>query len=142
MTLRRDFLAFTAGAVAARTVLPRVGHAATLEAAPAHPDAELLALCAEFDAWEHRFLATDFKAENDTPAAFAAQMEQERCRDAQDSLVDRMCDLRAVTLEGQRARARSLLLWDPELMEPFCPDAGDHLIAAIVRDLLAGTAGV
>ena len=143
MTLRRDFLAFTAGAVAARTVLPAVAETEgdftmKMPSNGDHPDAALLAVCAEFDMWERRLLATDFQAESGTPAACAARIEQERCLDAQDPLVARMCDLRAVTLEGQRARARSLALWDPELMRPFCPDAGDYLVAAIVRDLLAG----
>ena len=40
MSTRRDLLAFTAGAVAAKTVLPLTARAAQ----PAHPDAALIAL--------------------------------------------------------------------------------------------------
>jgi hypothetical protein len=63
----------------------------------------------------------------------------ERIANAQEPLVDRICDLHAVTLEGQAARARSYALWDAELMKPQ-----DHIeglfTQAIVRDLLAGSA--
>ena len=41
MTVRRDFLAFTAGAVVARTVLPLAARAEP----GAHPDAALIAAC-------------------------------------------------------------------------------------------------
>ncbi len=142
MTLRRDFLGFTAGAVAARTILPKAAHAEAGQGdgspiAPS-PDAELIAVCAEFDAWQRRFLATDFEAlGDDTPAGLAASAEQRCCIDAQDALLDRMSELRAVTWEGQAARARSLALWDAELMKPDPHDTNQRLTAAIVRDLLA-----
>ena len=50
MSTRRGFFAFTAGAVVAKTVLPI---AARAEPAP-HPDAELIAVCAEFDACDRQ----------------------------------------------------------------------------------------
>ena len=135
MTLRRDLLAFTASAAAARTVLPLAARAEGVGASPT-PDAELIEVCAEFDAWERRFLATDFEADSDTPAGQAAATEQQRCADAQESLVDRMCELRATTMEGHRARARSLALPDLELMKAESDDSSDCLTAAIVRDLI------
>ncbi len=52
--------------------------------------------------------------------------------------MDRICDLQAVTREGQAARARSLALWDAEMLRPDRCFIGDRLTAAIVRDLLAG----
>ncbi len=60
-----------------------------------------------------------------------------RLSNAQDPLVSHICDLRAVTREGQVARARSLALWDAELMKPQ-KDTGGWFTQAIVRDLLAG----
>ena len=106
---------------------------------PVHPspDAELLETCAEFDAWEWQYLATDFEAVgDDTPKGRAAEAEQARFAEAQHPLVDRMCELRAITREGQAARARSLALWDAELMKPGKVYTNDRLTAAIVRDLI------
>ena len=46
MSNRRDFLGFTAGAVAARTVLPMAAKAAPIPViAPGNPDAELIRQC-------------------------------------------------------------------------------------------------
>ena len=48
MSTRRDFLGFTAGAVAARTVLPMAAKAAPIPViAPGNPDAELIRVCNE-----------------------------------------------------------------------------------------------
>ena len=115
-----------------------LGGAGAIVSLPPPPDAELRAVCAEFDAWQQRYLATDFEvAGDDTPKGQATAAEQRRCFDAQDPLVDRMCELRAVTREGHAARAQSLALWDAELMKPDPHDTGELLRAAIVRDLLA-----
>ena len=104
MNTRRDFFAFTAGTVAAKTMLPLAARAER-EGHSTSSDTELIAVCAEFD--------------------------------AQSPLVDRMCKLRATTMEGDRARACSLALWDAELMKDGPGDTGECLTAAIVRDLLA-----
>ena len=114
-----------------------LGGAGAIVSPPPSPDAELLAVCDEFDGWERRFLATDFEvAGDDTPEGQAAESEQRRCADAQYPLVDRMCELQATTLEGHRARARSLALWDAELFKAGEGDMGRCLTAAIVRDLI------
>ena len=106
---------------------------------PPSPDAELLAVCAEFDALERAYLATFTGFKAGSPEEEAAEAEQERLRAVQEPLVDRICELRAVTREGQVARARSLALWDAELMKSQ-NDTGGWLTAAIVRDLIAGSA--
>ena len=62
-----------------------------------------------------------------------------RLSDAQEPLVNRICDLRAVTREGQVTRASSLALWDAEMMKPK-DDIIGQFTQAIVRDLLAGRA--
>ncbi len=50
MSTRRDLFAFTAGAVVAKTVLPIATRAGPVQ----HPDTELIAVCAEFDACERQ----------------------------------------------------------------------------------------
>ncbi len=55
-------------------------------------------------------------------------------------LVDRVCELQALMREGQAAWACSLALWDAELIKPGKVYTNDRLTAAIVRDLLAGSA--
>ena len=110
--------------------------------APPSPDAALLQACAQFDELERACIAANTnRGLPDTPADVSGGAECERIGRAQKPLVDRMCDLRAVTGEGQAARARSLALWDAELMKPGQHFTGDRLMAAIVRDLIAGRAG-
>ena len=105
----------------------------------AHPDAELLAACAEFDRLERGYLALGFGYDEETPEGASIEAEQSRLAEEQELLVDRICELRAVTREGQAARARSLALWDAELMKPQYDIAG-RLTQAIVRDLIEGSA--
>ena len=97
------------------------------------PDAELLAVCAEFDAVEHRRNAM-FDDDTLTDEANAS------IRDEQEPLVDRLCDLQAMTIEGMRARARSLVLYDDAVMERRTVYTNDRLVAAVLRDLI-GEAG-
>ncbi|MGI4945584.1 MAG: hypothetical protein ACRYHQ_34315 [Janthinobacterium lividum] len=128
--------ALTGGAFGAAVVLPNPGRAVS---ASANPDADLLAACAEFDALEAAYRATDFAAVSYSPEAIAADAEQSRIFAAQLPLVDRMVDHRAVTRAGQVARARSLAAWKPELLgNGSAEDMGECLMSAIVRDLVQG----
>ena len=102
------------------------------------PDADLLEACAAFDALERASLATFRQQEPGSAEETAAETERERLSEAQEPLVERVCELEATTREGMAARARSLALWDAELMKPDRCFIGDRLTAAIVRDLLAG----
>ncbi len=99
----------------------------------ADPDAELLAVCAEFDAVEHRRNAM-FDDDTLTDGANAA------IREEQAPLVDRLCDLQAVTIQGMRARARSLVLYDDEVLERRTVYTNGRIVAAVLRDLI-GEAG-
>ena len=149
MTLRRDFLAFTAGAVVAKTVLPVAAQAENKSADCAdiqiHPDAALLAALAEFDAIEHYFLSLyrggSRYIEDDDERTAAFQPFDE----AQEPILEQVCSLQARTLEGIMARARTIVLQDAEL-DPAA-DAlegytNNRLVAALLRDLLAmGSAG-
>ena len=115
-----------------------LGGSVGLVPVPPSPDAELLEACAAFDTLEREYLATGFGHEPGSPEDAAADAEQNRLTTAQGPLVERMCELRAVTQEGMAARARSLALWDAELLKGGTGDTGMCLTAAIVRDLLGG----
>ena len=105
--------------------------------APAHPDADLLEACAAFDVLERAYAASCADLPVSGPECDAAEIEQDRICDEQQPLVARMCELRAVTREGQAARARSLATWQPELTWPGqSGDTGRRLTIAIVRDLI------
>ncbi len=93
------------------------------------PDAELLSVCAAFDATEHQRNAM-FDDGTLTDEANAM------LRAAQDRRVERMCILRALTPRGWQARARSLLLFDDEFLERRHVHANDRMMAAILRDLV------
>jgi hypothetical protein len=127
--------AAVAGALAA-------GAGAPARAAPASPDADLITFCAQLDALEREYLATDFAADYGTPADDAAEAERERIAGAQDPVVDAICASPPCTPAGAVAVARSLALWDAELLkkggEGHCTD--DRLLAALVRGLTGSAA--
>jgi len=169
---RRGFLAITAGAVAAGTVLPAAAAVpSTIPTAPVrdadgkwprnlfppgqHPadahgaripdepdDADLIALCAQLDALEREFLATDFGAMPNTPADDHAEAEQARIADAQAPIVDAICARPPQTAGGAVAVAHSLALWDGDLFRQGGPDGytNERLVAVLVRSL-TGRAG-
>lgn len=93
------------------------------------PDAELLATCAAFDAAEHHRHATfdDGTLTDEANATLRAE---------QDRRVERICTLRALTPLGWQARARSLVLFDEEVLERRLVHASDRMMAAILRDLV------
>lgn len=135
---RRAVLTGTAAVAAALAS----GTIAPAGAAPASPDAALIALCAQFDALEREYLATDFAADYGTPAADAAEAERERIAGAQDPIIDAICASPPCTPAGAVAVARSLALWDAELLKKsgkgHCTD--DRLLAALVRGLTGSAA--
>ncbi len=137
MTRRRDFLAFTAGAAASGVALPiAIAHAAD------NPDAELIALCGQFDALERQ---TQNLGEG------PAKLEDEDARDlavvpieaAQKLLARRICSIRPKTPEGHLARMRTYLLWsgilDPSLDADSAPYLEDRFMGAMLRDLVGKT---
>ncbi len=121
------------------TVPATLALSAAAAAAPAvlNPDIALIAHCAQLDALERAYLATDFAADDGTPAGDAAEAERERIAAAQEPIVDAICASPPCTLAGAAAVARSLALWDAELLkkggEGHCTD--DRLLAALVRGL-------
>ncbi len=99
------------------------------------PDAELIALCAEFDRLEAEWEDTDTDAPvGDAAREAARDAHQDRLGTTQREIAERMHAIRATTAAGQAARARSLVRWAPDLMETS--DTIEAMLrSAIYRDL-------
>jgi hypothetical protein len=116
---------------------------AALAAAP-HPDAELLAAIARFDALEHGIERLLIAGCESLEAEEAADEAVKPLRDEQDELLRIICGLPTRTSDGLRARAASLVLWDiptrDRVAAPDNPDDywNDRMMAAILRGVLAG----
>ncbi len=101
-------------------------------------DAELIQACADFNKLERRYLklanrgAKDLALEAETDAALAAVAAE------QQPFLDRICELRPRTHAGCAAIARSLALWDRELLKGAGPgnDTNERLLAALVAGLI------
>jgi predicted outer membrane protein len=103
-------------------------------AATTNPDAELIVLCAEFDRLEIAYRASMYDGPAGTDKERAAEAEQTRINDAQRELAERMHTIRATTVAGHVARARSFVGWAPDMMEAH-DGMEDLLRSAIFRDL-------
>ena len=129
--------ALSGAAFAGAVVLPDLREAAE------SPDGELIRLCAECDALQAKVDALwagdptrDMTASQARAFERTRDAAQEPFLDAQDLLLERICTLRATTRQGQISRARTLLAWDKD---PAWTQGGgwsDHLLGAIVRDLV------
>jgi len=121
---------------------------AGLSAAPpaalaAHPDAELIATLLTFDAMERRVLATydgpDAIEDEDERQAFVRPIVA-----AQKLLMDKICALRATTMEGLLTRVRTVLFEDQDIMPDSIASTyvNERLLGSLLRDLsvLAGVA--
>ena len=97
---------------------------ATAPTAKPGPDAALIAACAAFDALERKAAALS----DDEEQAADAISEQ------MTPLFYTICDTRATTLAGMRARAATLNLLAPDVISGG--DGADALIAAMLRDLI------
>jgi hypothetical protein len=126
MNRRRTLAGFAAGTAA--------GMMAPIVAKAGNPDAELIDLCARFDANERAYRAhyeTDIPIEGEA----AREAVTDAIHDEQAALVDRMIGYRVTSLAGLQAVARSLALWDPRLLDPDGGEyLGDKLTAMLVRD--------
>ena len=136
---RRDVLALTAGAGAAA-----FGIALPIAAAQAgdNPDAELIALCGQFDAMERqiRALYDAHTRLEDEPALMLAVAPIEA---DQKLLARRICSTVAVTPEGHLARVRTFLLWsgivNPSVRAESADYLEDRFTGAMWRDLVEQT---
>ncbi len=132
-TSRRSLLS----AAPAAMVLAGAGNGGAVQAAAPDPDAEMIARCAQLDALEREFLATDFGAMPNTPEGDHAEAEQDRIAAAQAPIVDAICAQPPRTAAGAAAVAHSLALWDAELFREGGPDGctNKRLVAVLVRGL-------
>jgi hypothetical protein len=109
-------------------------------AIPAGADAELIAVCREFDAIEahcRRFLD---QAEPTCVTDESRDNFLEPYRDRQEALLDQLCRLRATTADGHLARARSLAGWLEDASDADAQDEAywdQRMLAALRRDLMA-----
>ncbi len=130
-TSRRRLLAAATPAVLALS-------GAAVAAPTAHnPDAELIGLCADFDALERRIDAL-FEGvsalEFDAADAVASVIEVDQRR-----LLDRICTLTPSTDEGCKALAQSVVLLSPDYADPALPVMGtmdERLANTLVRGMM------
>lgn len=101
------------------------------------PDAELLALCEQFDALDRKILAIwdgamRLEDEDEANAAKEQIMEQ------QEPILERILELRATTVAGFAARARTLALWAPDTMDGGGAKCAwnERMTHALLRDLM------
>lgn len=129
---RRRALGFTAAAITAGMTAPVLAGAATITP---DPDAELIALCAEFDRAEHARIAIlrDPTIPDDTATwdRLLGPFEDE-----QDRLAPKIWETRAQTLEGIRAKAKTLALWAPHFLAEEAEGWDDEFAVSIIRDLV------
>jgi len=108
---------------------------------PVSRDAELIRLCAECDALQAKI---DTLWQGDPTRGMslaeartfekARDLDQQPFHDAQDPLLERICDLRATTPQGYAARARTLIAWDKDPCWVADGCWNSQLLGAIVRD--------
>lgn len=102
-----------------------------------HADAELVAVCARFDAIERHinshYSGGSRKIEDDEERDAVLAPFQE----AQAPLLEHIVELRATTLDGFLARARTLALWDAQAIRQIGPEnyLNERLLAALLRDM-------
>ena len=103
----------------------------------AHPDAAMLAACAAFDRLElrhHELSRLD--PEVNTPEGKRIWDELDAIQDAEAALLSAICNARALTVDGLRAKARSLCMWDEEALKGTSDYPHDCLRTSLLRDLL------
>ncbi len=147
MNARRDMLAVTAGAVAVLHI-HRTEHDQSLSQSYPHPEAALLALCAQLEKmrteWQRLYDATSDEDELTTPADHAWQAYSEDVW-PRTALQPKGCTTQdvpalllthpAITLEGLRAKAAAILALDEAagyLMD--CRDDSLDLSLSVIRD--------
>ena len=101
------------------------------------PAAELLSACAAFDALEHEAMTLQVG-----PGRIADDEARSRAlagiNARQEPWLDRMCAIRVTSPVCWQARARSLALWDRDMLADYETGYTDQrLLAALLRDMAA-----
>ncbi len=136
LTTRRALMG-NAGVAALATVLVATPgtHALKAASAPSDADTPLLTLCNQFMALQAGVDRINADREHDH------EEELERLCAAQSPILDEMEDLRAVSLEEHRARARVLMKWyGVKDNEEGHSQLEWHRVAPLFRDLLGEAA--
>jgi hypothetical protein len=133
MTMRRDFLAFTAGAVVAKTVLPMAARAENngsnrTDILP-HPDAELLRLIAESDALTAQ---SDALVEGVEDYKLPCWVEAEALGDRAYEMKELAVAIPAMTADGLRAKAAFVIA------DLDCSGIASEMALSLARDVMAG----
>lgn len=139
VTSRRPLAAAVLATVGAAFVPPAVAEIVTI--GRQDQDAEVIALCAQFDAIEHEYRAALDSAEA-TPGR-EATVDALAAQAMQAPLLDRICKATCTTPAAIVALASSLVLWDAELhFQDDDPEAftNERLIGALLRAVFAGRA--
>ncbi len=133
VTSRRQLLNVAPAAL----VLASAGIGTAVAVRASQPDAELVALCAAFDALEHKlqaaYVGVETAADSDRADAVA-----ERVADEQAPILDAITACRPSTLAGFKALAGSLALWDTELLksDPMQGCTDERLMLTLVRSMV------
>ncbi|GBQ23598.1 hypothetical protein [Acidiphilium acidophilum] len=128
---RRKTLAGLAAGTAAAIMAPITAHAS-------NADAELIALCAKFDANERRYLSYYSGGENEITDDDERDAVAFPIQDQQHALAEQITAHRITTLAGFVAVARSLGLWDSQIGEPDEHGCiNEQLVSMLVRDARA-----
>ena len=134
VTSRRSLLN---AAVPAAMMLTGAGIGTAVAAHAVQPDAELIALCADFDVLERKLQAAYIGV---TTAAESARADAvaERVADEQAPILDAITACRPSTLAGFKALAVSLALWDTELLkgDPMQGCTDERLMLTLVRSMV------
>lgn len=119
------------GILAASAALPMVGMA---KASEPHPDAELIRLCAEYEALEVRICGL-FDGPDAIEDEGALDLAAEPLRKEQDALLRRITPVPAATVAGLLARIRLLAAEMPEWITVDDDDYRERrMIGSILRD--------
>lgn len=125
--MNRRTLATLAAGTAAALVAPIAAHAGT-------SDAKLIGLCARFTELEHQkreIYATgpdSIQADRRKEAVIAPLHEE------QEAILDRIVDIKAVTVEGLKARLRMIMVYEPQCIDS--PQGwDDEMVGALLTDM-------
>ncbi len=126
---RRDAIAgLIAGTAATLAVSVSASQAATA-------DAELIALCRQFDENEKRYLSYFEGGANEIEDDDERGIITDPISDQQRALADQIVGHRIRTMQGFSAVARSLRLWQPEITDPAeCTYISEKFAAMMARD--------
>lgn len=126
MNRRRTLAGFAAGTAAA-LVVPMAAMAGT-------PDAELIAMCARFTDLEK----TKKAIYSTGPDSIEADRQKESMisplQEEQEAILDRIVDMKAITVEGLKARLRMIMVYEPQCID--MPQGwDDYMVAALLTDM-------